>query len=134
MPIPKPFGRAHPSASNDTAGKAGTAEALATNDRRQEPRISTSVQGKICFGGGATVLDCVILDLSDGGARVRSAPGDAIPDRFILVRLRDFIAHEVRVVWRRDKVMIGVKFENTHDLDQAKSPGMRALRQLCLGR
>ena len=62
----------------------------------------------IVFDGGRTRLDCVIRDLSDGGAKVQVATVKGIPQSFDLIVPRHR-PHHCRVVWRALKEM-GVQF------------------------
>jgi len=124
------FGRAQP--QMPVAESASDAPALTAHDRRQHPRTRTSLQGKLSFGHASFAIDCLILDLGEGGARVRTQNGQKIPDKVILIRLRDRIAHEARVAWSNENGTVGLKFESTHDLDQSKTPGLKALRQYCV--
>jgi hypothetical protein len=77
-------------------------------DRRASPRRVVDCPGSIVSGAGAKTLDCVIADISDGGARLVVAGG--VPEEFGLI-INDGTAaeHSCRVVWRLDDE-IGVEF------------------------
>lgn len=62
----------------------------------------------IVFDGGRTRLDCVIRDLSDGGAKLQVATVKGIPQSFDLIVPRHR-PHHCRVRWRALKE-IGVQF------------------------
>ena len=62
----------------------------------------------IVFDGGRTRLDCVIRDLSDGGAKLQVATVKGIPQSFDLIVPRHR-PHHCRVAWRALKEM-GVQF------------------------
>ena len=53
-------------------------------DRRRFPRAHVLRRGKIVFRHGHSAIDCVVLDLSTGGARVRIGAWLGMPDRFEL--------------------------------------------------
>lgn len=60
-------------------------------------------------GGILPVIDCKIIDLSDGGAKVAAAHGVEIPDVFQLQIDSQRILGSVEVVWRGYR-HVGVKF------------------------
>ena len=60
-------------------------------------------------GGILPVIDCKIVDVSDGGARVSAAPGVEIPDVFQLQIDSHRILGAAEVVWRGPR-QVGVKF------------------------
>ena len=73
-------------------------------DRRRHVRIAS-----LMTGNDRTAIPCVILDLSNGGARLHvHAPGE-VPDRFRLLQIASNEERDCEVVWRRDNEM-GVKF------------------------
>lgn len=124
------FGKAQ--SQPQTANAEGEGPTLTAHDRRQHPRTRTNLQGKLSFGHASFAIDCLILDIGEGGARVRVQNGQKIPEKVILIRLRDRIAHEASVAWRNDNGTAGLKFESTHNLEDAKTPGLRTLRQYCV--
>ena len=77
-------------------------------DRRASPRRVVDCPGSIVPSAGADKLDCVIADISDGGARLVVPAG--VPEEFSLV-IDDGTGAEqsCRVVWRLDDE-IGVEF------------------------
>ena len=53
--------------------------------QRREKRTPTIKSGKLLYGGAhQTVVDCLVLDLSDGGARVETIVAADIPELFFL--------------------------------------------------
>jgi hypothetical protein len=78
-------------------------------EQRCQPREQVHIAAKINVGG--SLRECLILDISDSGARVAvEAPKD-IPDRTaICMTKRGFPIHRCRVIWRSD-CEIGVKFD-----------------------
>jgi hypothetical protein len=78
-------------------------------DRRQKNRRIENVRAWADPGGIQPVVDCQIVDISEGGARVRPVKNIEMPDAFALQidSTRDLGA--VDVVWR-DQRSVGVKF------------------------
>jgi hypothetical protein len=70
------------------------------HDRRRERRRATRLRAWADPGGVAPVVDCVIHDLSEGGANVAAANGRALPDAFRLELDATMPLGEARVVWR----------------------------------
>lgn len=64
--------------------------------------------GTISFAGGA--IDCVMRNVSEGGAALDVESPVGIPDRFDLVMKAETLVRKCWVVWRKDK-RIGVSFE-----------------------
>ena len=77
-------------------------------EKRLSPRRNTVIAATIVYDGGRTRLDCVIRDLSDGGAKLQVATVKGIPQSFDLVVPRHR-PHHCRVAWRALKEM-GVQF------------------------
>lgn len=127
----RPFGKAR-SETQDIAAPA--AEPIPMYDRREHPRRHVLQAGKVVFVFGSVdfAVDCLIHDISVGGARVRLETRSAVPESVILVHLRDRVAYEASVVWRKDDGTLGLKFEARHDLEDARSPGLRTLRRHCI--
>lgn len=78
-------------------------------DQRQHRRARVLRRAKIVFNKGHAALDCVVLDLSHGGARLKLAPLLAVPDRFEL-RLDDGLVYAAVVRYRTAEVA-GIRFE-----------------------
>ena len=54
-------------------------------DQRREKRTPTVMCGKLTYGGAhKTVTNCLIVDLSEGGARVETSVAADVPEAFIL--------------------------------------------------
>jgi PilZ domain len=83
---------------------------VSPQDRRREPRRPLYRAARIQRGNGALPYDCIVLDISDGGVRLR-VEGYEVPDEFVLLLSGHFITQEsqYKVVWRR-KPELGAKF------------------------
>jgi hypothetical protein len=80
------------------------------NDRRDKDRKIENIPAWADPGGVLPVVDCQIVDISDGGARVRPVKIDVeMPDAFTLQIDASRSLGEVNVVWR-DERSVGVKF------------------------
>ena len=83
-------------------------------EQRRSLRRRVLKRAKALLHGNNTVLDCVIRDLSDDGARIQIEHASALPMRFKLANISDGEVREVRVVWRKD-AMAGVAFMTAED-------------------
>ncbi|HEV7275008.1 MAG TPA: PilZ domain-containing protein [Devosiaceae bacterium] len=77
-------------------------------EKRLSPRRNTMIEARIAFDGGRSKVDCLIRNLSDGGAKLEVASVKAIPNSFDLIA-PGHRPHACRVVWRALKEM-GVEF------------------------
>jgi hypothetical protein len=78
------------------------------NDRRNSARHRVLRRGSIAFRNGHSVIDCVVLDLSTGGARLRVASWLGMPNRFEL-RIENGPAREAQVRFRNHE-LAGIQF------------------------
>ncbi len=78
------------------------------SDRRKSRRQRVLKTGKILFGGGLCILDCVVRDHSTGGARLRIESPEFVPKRFTLRIPKDGFEAEA-VVCNRNDNEIGVR-------------------------
>jgi hypothetical protein len=97
-------------------------------DDRETTRQRTYIGGKLVYGDYFS-LDCVVRDITTGGAKVQLPEGQAVPDRVFLVDLKTAIAYEAHVAWRRYP-LVGLAFEHQHGLQGADTPHLRILKQL----
>jgi hypothetical protein len=76
-------------------------------DRRCGLRKRTRIEAWADPGGTAPAVDCLIGDLSLGGARIATVTGQGLPDAFTLQvdEIREF----ADVVWRTNDA-VGVRF------------------------
>jgi hypothetical protein len=77
------------------------------DDKRTTPRSRALKAGTIAFHGGA--IDCVVRNLSAGGAALDVTSPLGIPQQFTLVVAVDHSSRLCQVIWRKEK-RIGVTF------------------------
>ena len=83
--------------------------AHAGEEKRAKPRMAVAKNVKaVSVDDSRPAVDCVLLDISQSGARLQSDDAGAVADEFVLL-LRDDLQKWCRVV-RRLKNEIGVKF------------------------
>jgi len=64
---------------------------------------------------GAFAWDCIVRDQSDSGLRIQMLSSATPPGSIQLVDLVTGYAHDVKVVWRKDREL-GLKILRSHDL------------------
>jgi hypothetical protein len=77
-------------------------------EQRHHARAHVLRRGRIVFRRGYAAIDCVVLDVSPEGARLRVGAWLDLPERFEL-RIESGGTHEARVRYRRLEE-IGVQF------------------------
>lgn len=97
-------------------------------ERREAHRGRTLLNGKMVYGAGFTA-DCCIRDLTPLGAKLKMAAGQASPDEFFLIVVRDGVAHRSRTLWSNAQEA-GVAFEDTHDFSGPTPAYMQPMRRL----
>ena len=101
-------------------------------DARRSSRQRMVMPGKLYFGLTVQAVDCLIGDMSVGGARVRVKPGTVVLDDLYFVHLRQWAAYKARVAWRRPDGNLGLQFTRSYDLDGAVAPELRVMREYCV--
>ena len=80
-------------------------------EHRGWPRQKTFLRGKLYYNNRLNVVDCLIRDVSEGGARLVIPEGIAIPDDVELHIPHKDQTFFTRIVWRRGQE-IGATFLN----------------------
>ncbi len=83
-------------------------EMTGRDDQRRSERKPTRLKVWADPGGVASATDCMIVDMSAGGARVAHPTATSLPDSFSLLQGNTKMA-DVEVVWR-GAGFVGVKF------------------------
>jgi hypothetical protein len=81
-------------------GQEITATFSAMDDRRKHPRIPTLKAGQIEFNRRLIVVECVVRNMSDGGACLQVEDAGWLPAMFDLAVPIDGVKRACRVAWR----------------------------------
>lgn len=96
------------------------------NENRAHPRIPTRLMGRLLSLDGGCNYECLLVDVSEGGARVSTPECGLVPSRvFLFVPDGGGNFFECDVRWRRDGE-IGLRF-----IDCVPHSRRRALLSLC---
>jgi hypothetical protein len=68
-------------------------------ERRKHPRHKSLLQGRLAFNNGRSSIDCLIRDMSDGGARLSFASPVTLPEVAELQIPSKHENHPVHVRW-----------------------------------
>ena len=79
-----------------------------TSDRREHQRTHVLRRARIVFRRGYSTVDCVVLDLSEGGAKIRIGDWLPLPPNFEL-RIENGPPREAEVRFRARETL-GVRF------------------------
>ena len=97
-------------------------------DRRGMPRLKSLMAATISFNHGQSVIDCLIRNLSQAGAKLIVSRAVALPDCFDLLIPQKQATRRARIEWRRDDE-VGVSFEGSSALRPDGEAGEEALRR-----
>ena len=81
---------------------------MPTQERQNGVRQRVLKRAQIVFKGHEALIDCVVLNLSGGGACLKVESPVGIPDTFDLI-LDHASIHNCRVAWRK-ATRIGIQF------------------------
>lgn len=99
-------------------------------DRRKSARRRAYLGARVAFAHGNCTIDCLVRNISDGGARlVFDHATPILPDRFELSVPRHGRTWEARSVWRSLGVMGVVLAEKAVPVSLAQERRIRALRR-----
>jgi hypothetical protein len=99
------------------------------HDRRRRPRQRALLAGKVANEGATETIDCVIRNLSPDGAMIETSVPHLVPPELHLVQLKEGVAWDATVVWRRDG-RVGLKLGARHDLRETTDRQLKALRAI----
>ncbi len=85
-------------------------------DRRAAPRRKTRFKATIVHGEALNTLACLVVDLSDSGARIRTEAADILPPAFYLIWHAERSVIEAEMIWRSGGE-IGVRFKSKRSLE-----------------
>lgn len=86
-----------------------TVALVASEERRAHQRSRVLKPVKAVFNANRCVLDCVMRDISIGGARLFCDEAMRLPEHFQLVFMAEREMRDVRVAWRKHD-QLGVAF------------------------
>jgi hypothetical protein len=79
-------------------------------DQRLSPRRNVTIPATVVFDGGRRRVDCIIRNLSEGGAKLEVPSVGGLPNTFEVV-VKGMRPHGCRVAWRTLRE-VGVEFIN----------------------
>lgn len=104
------------------------AETMDETERRKSHRRRMLQGGKIVYGRGALLIDCMIRDLSDEGARLKVTDSHDVPDNVRLFITGDELVVDAKVVWRSPRE-VGILFIGKMiSIRESDDPKIRNLR------
>ena len=80
-----------------------------SDNRRGAPRQRTMLAAQVELNNGGSALDCMVRNLSDGGARIKIEAAHTLPDNFQLHVLKTNTRRKAEVKWRT-ATEVGVHF------------------------
>jgi hypothetical protein len=111
--------------SEDTGLPPGSFE-----ERRAHPRFTIDAPGRLFYGPGLGMwADCLIKDISQGGAKLRVDEVFDLPLRLVLLHFNENAVFEARRRWRRWDT-VGLMFERRHELETLTDPKLAGVRQV----
>ena len=91
------------------------ASVLLPTERRQCLRLGTTIPALIYIRDGMPLCPCTVLDVSQGGGRLRLEADATVPNYFELLFTKcGTVRRACRVVWRHDGYL-GVAFSSRFD-------------------
>jgi len=114
---------------------------LARDDNRYGPHLSrpartrTCLSGKLVYGDppslphGSFTLDCMIKDISAGGAKVVIARHQFLPTELYLIVVKSCVAYCATIVWQKFPAR-GLKFSQTYSLKDGMPGELKYLQAL----
>jgi DNA-binding response OmpR family regulator len=78
--------------------------------RREHPRVRTLKSGKIIYRNSNCIADCLILNMSDGGAALQAADFTEFPKTFLL-EITNGPTYRCEICWQQGR-KLGVRFLN----------------------
>ena len=98
-------------------------------ERRRNQRQRALLTGKLATDQANITIDCVIRNLSPEGALVETQSPHLIPSELHLLQVREGIAWDAKVIWRRGS-RVGLELLERHDLRETTARQLKALRHV----
>jgi hypothetical protein len=87
---------------------------MSDSESRSGQRRRMLKQAQIVTNLGHSTIDCIVRDISPGGARLRVENSLAVPAQFELLLLTENARTPAQVVWRK-ATEVGVRFAKAAD-------------------
>jgi hypothetical protein len=88
---------------------------LLPTERRKSLRLGITIPALIYTGDGIPLCPCTVLDVSEGGGRIRLEADARVPDYFVLLfTMAGTVRRACSVIWRHDDYL-GVAFNGRFD-------------------
>jgi hypothetical protein len=85
-------------------------------ERRQYTRYQANIPAKIDPGCGSVLQECVLTNISQGGARITIEAPEKLPDQFVVV-LAPSVHRDCKIIWRSDS-QVGIEFVELLDMNE----------------
>ena len=95
------------------------------NDNRAHPRFEARLKGRLLSLDGRCNYNCLVVDVSEGGARAATSEFGLVPNRVFLILATNSDMFDCDVRWRRDGE-VGLRF-----IDIVSRSTRSALLRLC---
>ncbi|MBL6938306.1 MAG: PilZ domain-containing protein [Alphaproteobacteria bacterium] len=105
---------------NKLAALARCSMMAATANQRRAKRAPLARPGILVAGRGQPQYACIIINITAGGAGVRTLESTAIPDSVFLISLAEKRAYASMVMWRKPQTL-GLKFVTVIELGKVAS-------------
>ena len=85
-----------------------------TANRRDSLRLRRLKSAKVVFNNASSIIDCVLRDISDTGAKLETESAPHLPKN-ITLKVGDEQSFDCEVMWRSER-QLGVRFRNNESL------------------
>ena len=100
-------------------------------ERRRLLRKRTSISSCIVYGAENLIVDCIIRDFGEAGARISVANSSSVPDSIMLLEPSSFMAFDATVKWRYGN-LLGLAFDRKVSIASEEIDRLYLLRRKAL--
>lgn len=100
-------------------------------ERRRFLRKPISTNSCIVYGSQNLVIECIIRDFSEAGARISVENSQSVPDHVVLLEPSSFMACDATVRWRYGN-LLGLQFERKTSIANKEIDRLYLLRRKAL--
>jgi hypothetical protein len=72
-----------------------------SKDLRKHRRSRSFKEGQIVYNSGSSLINCIIRDRSEGGAKLVLPAASVLPQRFELLSVSEGKLYPAEIMWRR---------------------------------